>query len=600
MQKIKKILYILSPKERKQAALLFVMILIMALLDMAGIASILPFIAVLTNSEVIETNVFLKEVFEMSKNFGVENIDEFLFALGIVVFFILIIGIAFKALTTYATVRFSKMREYSISKLLVESYLKQPYSWFLNRNSADLGKTVLSEAGAVAGDGVKPFIDLLASSALVIAVITLLLLIDVKLALTIGFIFCISYWLIFKLTRSYLKRIGKEKVKENKLRFLSINEAFGASKEIKVGGLEKIYIKRFSQSAEKFSKNQSSAAIVAALPRFALEAIAFGGAMLLILYLMLEKGSFENALPIISLYIFAGYRLMPAIQNIYVALTSITFVGPSLNLLYEDVKNLRSLDIKEVNQNSFPLDKSITLKNINYNYPKASISALHDINLNIKAKTSVGLAGPTGCGKTSLVDTILGLLEPQKGILEVDGKPIIKQNIRAWQRSIGYVPQNIFLSDDTITSNIAFGVNSNNIDQDAVEKSSKIAKLHNFVINELPNKYQTIIGERGVRLSGGQRQRIGIARALYHNPKLLILDEATSALDTQTEQAIMDEINDLRQDITIILIAHRLNTLKKCDNIILLEKGKIKKQGTFEELAKVDKNFQMITNFNEK
>lgn len=598
MHTLKKILFILNPKEKKQAFLLFLMILIMALLDLIGIASILPFMTVLTNPSMIETNIFLNKSFEISKIFGVENNKQFLFALGIFVFLTLMIGIAFKALTTYAQVRFTKMREYSISKVLVECYLKQPYSWFLNRNSAELGKSVLSEAGAVAGDGIKPFIDLLATGVVVIAIITLLLLIDIKLALTIGLTFSIAYGLVFKFTSNYLNRIGKERLKNNELRFMSISEAFGASKEIKVGGLEQIYIKRFSKSAYKFSKNQSSAAVIAALPRFAFEAIAFGGVMLLILYLMWQKGSFGNALPIISLYIFAGYRLMPALQQMYISLSAITFVGPSLNLLYEDIKNLRSLDSQEKNQDTLPLYNSISLKNISYHYPKSSIPALNNITLSIKAKTSIGLAGPTGCGKTSLVDTVLGLLEPQKGTLEIDGKAITKSNLRAWQRSIGYVPQNIFLSDDTLAANIAFGVNPDDIDNEEVEKASKTANLHDFVINDLPQQYQTTIGERGVRLSGGQRQRIGIARALYHKPQLLILDEATSALDNQTEQAVMDAINNLTKDITIILIAHRLNTIKKCDKIILLEKGKIKHQGSFNELVKVDKNFQISANTN--
>lgn len=598
MHTLKKILFILNPKEKKQAFLLFLMILIMALLDLIGIASILPFMTVLTNPSIIETNIFLNKSFEISKIFGVENNKQFLFALGIFVFLTLMIGIAFKALTTYAQVRFTKMREYSISKVLVECYLKQPYSWFLNRNSAELGKSVLSEAGQVAGDGIKPFIDLLATGVVVIAIITLLLFIDIKLALTIGLTFSIAYGLVFKFTSNYLNRIGKERLKNNELRFMSISEAFGASKEIKVGGLEQIYIKRFSKSAYKFSKNQSSAAVIAALPRFAFEAIAFGGVMLLILYLMWQKGSFGNALPIISLYIFAGYRLMPALQQMYISLSAITFVGPSLNLLYEDIKNLRSLDSQEKNQDNLPLYNSISLKNISYHYPKSSIPALNNITLSIKAKTSIGLAGPTGCGKTSLVDTVLGLLEPQKGTLEIDGKAITKANLRAWQRSIGYVPQNIFLSDDTLAANIAFGVNPNDIDNEEVEKASKTANLHDFVINDLPQQYQTTIGERGVRLSGGQRQRIGIARALYRKPQLLILDEATSALDNQTEKLVMDAINNLTKDITIILIAHRLNTIKKCDNIILLDKGEIKNQGSFNELVKVDKNFQLSANTN--
>jgi len=224
--------------------------------------------------------------------------------------------------------------------------------------------------------------------------------------------------------------------------------------------------------------------------------------------------------------------------------------------------------------------------------------ALKDINFNVSAGTTVGLVGVTGSGKTTTVDIILGLLEAQKGSLEVDGQVITKDNCRAWQRCIGYVPQNINLIDDTIAANIAFGVDPKSINQADIERAAKISNLHEFVINELPKQYQTVVGERGVRLSGGQRQRIGIARALYHKPQLLILDEATSSLDNLTEKAVMDAINNLSKDITIILIAHRLSTVKNCDTIFLIDKGQLKKKGTFEELVKYNDQFRNSAKIN--
>ena len=230
------------------------------------------------------------------------------------------------------------------------------------------------------------------------------------------------------------------------------------------------------------------------------------------------------------------------------------------------------------------MGKSIILKNVHYSYPNTSRTALKNINLTIPVRSKVGFVGATGSGKTTIVDIILGLLEPQSGTLEVDENIITKHNSRSWRRSIGYVPQEIFLADSTVAANIAFGVEARDINQKAVEKASKIANLHNFVTNELTKGYDTIIGENGVRLSGGQRQRIGIARALYHDPQVLILDEATSALDNQTEQVVMEAVNKLRKDITIILIAHRLTTLKNCDNIFKIQKGQLVNQGKFEEL----------------
>ena len=438
----------------------------------------------------------------------------------------------------------------------------------------------------VISTGLRPLIDLIANSMVTLSITILLVIVDPKLMLIVSCSLGIAYGLIYVFTSKFLKILGKERTEKNQLRFLAINEAFGAIKEIKVGGLEKNYIKRFSDSAEVFASNNSYALSIEQVPRYILEAIAFGGIMLVILYLMSQTGSFNNALPIISVYVFAGYRLMPALQMIYRSVTLLTYSQTALGTLVKDFKELKKEKLSE-DKNFVIFNKTITLKNINYSYPSSSREVLKNINFAIPAKTSVGLIGTTGSGKTTMVDIILGLLEAQKGTLEVDGNLITKKNARSWQRSIGYVPQHIYLSDDTVAANIAFGLNDQDIDQEAVEKASKLANLHLFVTEELPKKYQTKVGERGVRLSGGERQRIGIARALYHNPQLLILDEATSALDNQTEAAIMDAVNTLSKNITIILIAHRLTTLSKCDNIIKLKKGEIIDQGKFDRMIDI-------------
>ena len=593
MQTYKKLLFLLTNNELKGAILLLLMNLFVAFLDMVGVASILPFVAVLTNPSIIETNIFLNNIFQASSTFGVESNQQFIFALGILVFALLVISLSFKALTTYIQVHFILMREYSIGKRLIEGYLHQPYSWFLNRNSADIGTTILSEVQQVIGNGIKPLIEVITKGMVIIALISLLIIVNPKLALSVGLSLAGAYGLTFYFIRKYLNRMGSERFINNKLRFTIVSEAFGAAKEVKVGGLEGTYINLFSNFAKMFARTQASAQVVAQLPRYILEAIAFGGILLIILYTMNKSGSFYNSLPIVSLYVLAGYRLMPALQQIYSSFTQLAFVGPSLDKLHEDFKNIKLFE-KNQDQGVLPFNKSINIKNIHYNYPNSSRTALRDIYLSIPSKSTVGLVGATGSGKTTTVDIILGLLEPQKGTLEIDGQIITKKNVRAWQRSIGYVPQHIYLSDDTVAANIAFGVNPNDINQQAVEKAAKIASLHKFVIDELPMKYQTTIGERGVRLSGGQRQRIGIARALYHNPKVLILDEATSALDNQTEKMVMDEVHNLDKDITIILIAHRLSTVKKCDNIFFLENGELKAQGSFDELVKINKNFNAM------
>ncbi len=560
--------------------------MIMALLDMIGVASILPFITVLTSPDLIETNPLLNRMFDFSNLFGVENNEQFVFALGVSVFLLFIVSIIFRALTNFIQVRFIQMREYSIGKKLVQSYLCQPYTFFLSNNSAAIAKTILSEVDHVIGKAMTPLIDLISKGIAALVIIVLLIIIDIKIALIIGLSFSISYLIIFYYVKNLLKAIGEKRLKNNHLRFTSINESFGAAKEVKVGGLEEIYINNFSNSAKNYAKSQYIALIIAQLPRYVLEAIAFGGIFLILLYTIFQKGTFNDALPVISLYVFAGYRLMPAIQQIYGSFTQLTFAGPSVNKLFNELNDLKKLTLdKDRNRELINFNETISLKNIQYDYPNTSSrTALKNINLTIPSKSTVGIIGHTGSGKTTVVDIILGLLVPQRGTLEIDGEVITNQNLRSWQRLIGYVPQHIFLSDDTIAANIAFGVDHEKIDKEMIKKVSKIANLHDFVDTELQEKYETIIGERGVRLSGGQRQRIGIARALYNNPKVIILDEATSALDIKTEKLVMAEINKLCNDKTIIIIAHRIDTIRNCDIIFKLEKGRLLSHGLPSEI----------------
>jgi len=591
MQILKKLLFLLSLHERKNAIFLMGMVLVLAMLEMIGVVSILPFMAVLMNPDLIDTNIVLNTAFKTSNVLGVETKKNFLFLLGVFVFLIFIITLTFKFLTFYVQLRFTSSLNYKIAKRFMEGYLHQPYSWFLNRHSADLGKNILSEVSVVISQGMTPMINLIKQSVVATALIIMLVFVDPILTLVVGLTFSLAYSFIYVFIKKFMLNIGQKRLEANKWIFTSISEAFGAIKEIKVSGQEQTYINRFSEPSKTLAKISALAGVISNLPRFVLEAITFGGMLLVVLYLMLQRGNFYTALPIIALYAYAGYRLMPTIQQIYTSLITLRFVGPALDALHEDLKNLKPLNSKQ-NHNIISLKKNITLKNVNFNYPNTSRTALKDIHFSIYAKTRVGIVGTTGSGKTTTVDIILGLLEAQEGTLEVDGIEINKSNSRAWQRSIGYVPQHIFLSDDSVAANIAFGIQHEQIDYKAVEQAAKVARLHEFVISELPQKYLTTIGERGVRLSGGQRQRIGIARALYHNPQVLILDEATSALDNNTEKQVMNEIKKLEKKITIVMIAHRLSTVRECDSIILLDNGEIKGQGTFEELVNSNDDFK--------
>ena len=585
MKIFKKLLFFLSPQEKQKANFILILILIMALTDMIGVASIIPFMAVLTNPGIIETNSVLNKLFDLLNIFGVNAINEFIFVLGILVFVLLIFSLSLKAITSYFQYRFIMMCDYSLGKRLIETYLRQPYSWFLDKNSAELGKSILSEAALIAQQGIGPLMNLIAQGAVTFALIILLILVDLKLALIISLVIGGAFFSIAYFFTKFINRIGKERFITNQQRFKIVNEAFGAFKETKLGGLEDFFIKKYSHNAFKNAKHQASMSILGELPRFFIEAAAFGGMLLLVLYIISQNGIFVDAIPLISVYAFAGYRLIPSIQRVYNAINSLKFADTAISNLYSDLKNLKTSEIN-VDQKILQFNKSITLNNISYCYPNSSRFSLKDVKITIPVRKTIGIIGATGSGKTTIVDVILGLLDAQKGTLEIDNNIISKKNIKNFQRLIGYVPQNIFLTDDTIASNIAFGVDPNNIVPQSIERSSKIANLHDFVINELPEQYNTVIGERGIRLSGGQRQRIGIARALYHDPKILILDEATSALDNNTEEVVMEAINKLSKNITIILIAHRLNTVKNCDIIFKFDKGQLVDQGSFNELFK--------------
>ncbi len=590
----KKLLYLLTRHEKIRAMFLLCMILIVAFLEMVGVASIMPFMAVLTSPDLIQTNHILNNLFSLSKKFGVETNNQFLFVLGISVFLLLVTSIVFKALTNYAQLRFTFMRQYSLGKRMIEGYIYQPFSWFLNRHSADLGKNIISEVGLIVNGVLNPSLNLIQNTLITLAILIILISINFKIAIIVGLTLGSVYGTIYIFSRSLVFKIGKERLKANELLFISVSEAFGAIKEIKVSGSEKNFINRYSDPAKNLAKSQALLGLISTLPRFALEAVAFGGIILVILYFIAQTGNFNDIIPILSLYVFAGYRLMPALQGIYRSAAQIRYAKPSLDTLYEDLKNLKSTTSTS-DKNRLQFKKNITLKNIFFQYPNSKKTVLKNLNLNISARSKIGIVGATGSGKTTIVDIILGLLELQKGRFEVDGKLIEKNNLRSWQNSIGYVPQNIFLADDTVLANIAFGVEKNIVNQQSVENAAKIASLHEFVVNELPEKYQTYIGEKGIRLSGGQRQRIGIARALYQNPKLLILDEATSSLDSLTEQDVMDAVYNMGKDLTVIMIAHRLSTVKECDSIVVIENGEIKHQGTFQELAKINDYFRSAT-----
>lgn len=578
------------PRERKIALLLLLMILISVLLEIAGVLSILPFLFVLTDPSVIETNRIFQTAFEISLNFGIKTNHQFLIFIGILIFILLIISLSFKSLIIYFQNRFIEMRKFSLAQRLVESYLQQPYTWFLNRHSSSLCKNILNESHTVITRGLYHLINLITQIMLALILITLSIFVDPFISIVIGILFGSSYAIILILTKNIINKFGEQRFNNNELLFKVINETFASIKQIKISVIENIKIKTISKLGINLARNSAIVGTISAIPRYFIELLVFGGMLLLTLYLMTKVGTFEKALPTIVLYAVIGYKLIPALQSIYLSLTNLNYVSIVVDKICKELKLAKKFNTFQ-KQEKLQLNKSISLKKVFFKYPGALTNALNDINLNIKANSFVGIVGATGSGKTTLVDIILNLLEADKGLLEVDNQPINKLNSRNWIKSIGYAPQDIFLNDDTFSANIALSSNDQNIDQKQLEKVSKIAEIHDFIITE-PDKYETKIGEQGVSLSGGQRQRIAIARALYHDPKVLILDESTSALDNITQKLIINNLKSMKTSITIIMITHRLKLVEKCDNIFLIDKGKIEQQGKFEELIKKSDYFK--------
>jgi len=603
MQIVRKVYSLLPPRRRWQLVLVFGATLLSGMVATLGVASIMPFMAVVANPEVITDNRWLAWAYD---GLRFQSSDQFLFALGLLTLLIIASSNGISAATSWLLARFTHAVNYDLSRQLLGKYLSQSYSFYLGRNSSHLAKNVLAEVNAVVNGIIAPIIQLIAKSIVAVFILALLFYVDAVLALIVALVLSVLYGGVYLLVRRKQTELGRRKVEANSGRYKAANEAFGGIKDVKVLGRESHFVRAFSIPAYDYARTNASNAIVSQLPKYALETIAFGGILVIVLYLLQTYQDLGQVLPIVSLYAFAAYRLMPSFQVVLSSLTKLRFNLAPLEDLYVDLVGERleqgleavlpahrtgsEADAKE---GVIPFTREIHLEGVSFTYPEAETAALRDVDLTIEKNTTVGLIGQTGAGKTTLVDILLGLYRPTEGHVAVDGQPLTDLDLIRWRRRIGYVPQQIFLADADVTRNIAFGIPENEIDVRAVECAARTAHIHEFVLT-LPRAYETRVGERGVRLSGGQRQRIGIARALYHNPEVLVMDEATSALDNLTEDAVMEAIRELAGKKTIVLIAHRLTTVEDCDLIVLLEDGKVAATGTYQVLLQESASFRAL------
>jgi len=594
---VREVFALLGPAERRQLKWLFAGMVFMAIIEVAGVGSVMPFMSLVINPSLIETNTQLRYIYHF---LGFESVNYFLIFCGIVVLVILIISNVFSAWITWAIFRFSWMRNHDLSKRLLSKYLSQPYSFFLNRNSSEMSRNILGEVRIVISGIIVPFLRSMRALVLSIFILALLVSLDPVLAVIVSLALGGTYAVFFLLVNKKLREIGEQRAEANKMRFKATNEVLNGIKEIKMLEREFDFLKKFSVHSRLFARHQALKSSIGWMPKFFLEILAFGGILIITLYLLIHKGQSNQVIPVIALYAFAAQRLMPAMQTIFAGITNIRYSTAALNILTRDMKTTEGevrITGKRYKEAVSPLrlNEKLELCDILFYYPQAEKPAVEIPHLKIEANITVGVAGATGSGKTTVIDILIGLLRPRQGSIIVDGLVLDEKSLRRWKKNIGYASQHVFLSDDTVKSNIAFGVPQEKINQDRIIWAAKVAHIHEFVIKELENGYSTMIGERGVRLSGGQRQRIGIARVLYNDPQVLVLDEATSALDGVTEKKVLESIFELAGQKTIIIVTHRIGTLKNCSKLFFIENGRIAEEGTFQQLMAKNEKFRSMS-----
>ena len=582
---------LLDKRERRQAWIILGLTLITGFAQAVGVFSVFPFLNVALNPSQIQENDLLRFTYEF---FGFTRGLYFLIFLGVVVFLALLFSNGITTLTIYAKTRFSEMRNHSISSRLLEHYMKNDYQFYTSRNSSDLVKNVIQETQQLIYYLLAVF-DIVVNASILLFILVTILVIDFQTSLIAAGLFGTVYVVLTVYFRKTIRRKGEERNKANQERVRFATEGLNSYKTTKVMGVEDYYLSNYRVHSIIFARSNAFAVAAGAIPRYIIEAIAAGGIVLFVVIEISLGRPLESLAPLIGLFGLAGYRMLPALQQVYAQLSQVRYLGPIVERIYADVSNARAYEARvgTAQTKRIAFDRAITFDRATFQYASSQEAVLKNITLSIQKNTVVGIVGKTGSGKTTLMDLVLGLLYVTDGTMRVDDTVITTQNVNQWQAQIGYVPQEIYLSDDTVRKNIAFGLDDAHIDDARVDKVIQMAALQELV-DRLPQQANTIVGERGVRLSGGERQRIGIARALYRQPQLLVLDEATSSLDGKTEEEVLEAIQRAAKEITIIMVAHRLNTLVDCDVIHVMQQGQLMDQGTYQELMEKNVAFQQM------
>lgn len=568
-----KLWHLLTHDQRRAAAILLALMLVGMILETLGIGLVIPALALMTQRDLATKYPILEP---WLKSLGNPSHEHLVIGGMLVLVGVYAVKTFFLAFLAWRQARFVYGLQSNFSHRLFTGYLSQPYTFHLQRNSAQLIRNTVTQVDEITSV-IQQSLMLSTEALVLLGVSALLLTVEPLGALLVGSTLGLASWGFNRITRNHILRWGVARQHHEELRIQHLQQGLGGAKDIKLLGRESDFLAQYHLHNTSSSRVAQRQTALQALPRLWLELLAVTGLAVLVLVMIWQGKPLEALLPTLGLFAAAAFRIMPSVNRLLGAVQSMRFYLPVVDTLYSEFCLLGATDIPQRGQH-LPFKNTIVLDQVSFKYPTAETWTLCGISLSIPKGSSIGFIGSSGAGKSTLVDNILGLLTPDMGTIKIDGTDI-QINLRGWQDQIGYVPQTIYLTDDTLRRNIAFGLSNDQIDETSVWRAIRSAQLEQF-INELPLGLDTVVGERGVRLSGGQRQRIGIARALYHNPQVLVLDEATSSLDTDTERGVMEAVRELHGDKTILIITHRLSTIEHCDRLFQLERGKIVAEGT--------------------
>ena len=593
MELVRQLWSLFERRQRRFAVVLFVMMVIGAGFEAVGIGLIMPFISLVSDPSAIEE---MPPAADALDALGVSTGSGVVIAAGLALLVVYVVKNAYLALMYYIQFRFVFSNQVRLARRLFDAYLNNDYAFHLRRNSAQLLRNVTEEVRQTFSKVLLPMLTLGVELSVVVVITVLLVAVEPVVAPVAIVTFGILSAGFYKVVRRKTIELGNRQIHHNGLMIQWVNQGIGGVKEAKVAGVEDYFLRRFDRSSKHYADAMQFHRFVKEVPRNVIETLGLGGMILVVVLLVARGQDMTGVLPVLGLFGMAAVRMMPSLTRIIGAATAMRHFKPSVDAVYADLKRFEDRKMlpgsDDGEERSIPFRDRVQFHGVSYGYPGSEEVVLDEIDLEIRRGESVGFVGASGAGKTTCVDLLLGLLKPDEGEVIVDGRNI-RDGLRSWQDRLGYIAQPVYLMDDTVRRNVAFGVDDDAIDDSQVWEALEDARLGSLV-RSLPEQLDTTIGEGGVRISGGQRQRLGIARALYRRPELLVLDEATSSLDNATERQISEAIESLAGRMTLVIIAHRLSTVRHCDRLFFLRDGRIEAVGSYDELLAENRYFQQM------